>query len=242
MVNAIVVWKWRNPEYRHSYTAEHVNQKMRQMRVAYPKPHRFICITDDPRGLDPEIEVIEMPPRYTGENPTFPKGPNCFHRLWLYSEEFANIVQGRFVHIDLDTVPTGDLTELFEKEYLLTAWGGKMRDKRINGSLWVHDAGTMTYVYNDFKEVGPDEATALIREHKCKGSDQGWLQYITAEYGYEPRLLDEHDGVYSFRINIRHQLKGALPEDSKLLVFHGHPTPWHVQESGEVDWIDRYML
>ena len=231
-----IVWKWKNKEYRHEYKPEHVHTMYEQVQ-RHNGPERFICITDDPRGLSSEIETVEMPPRYDVENPTFPKGPNCFHRLWAFSDEFKEIVGDRFMHIDLDTIITHDLSWLLDTDEEFIAWGGKMRDKRANGSLWVHQTGTRSYIYDHFQEVGPHEAIKLIREANCKGSDQGWIQYCLGEFDGDVRLLDENDGVYSYRINIRHQRKCEEPDDHKLIIFHGPPTPWDVYHSPESPWL-----
>ena len=43
------------------YSADDVNRLFRQVRRHLIPPHRFICFTDDARGLDPGIEAMPLP-------------------------------------------------------------------------------------------------------------------------------------------------------------------------------------
>jgi hypothetical protein len=47
-------------------TAEYVNNLARAVRTHLTLPHRFICFTDDPRGLDEGIEVRSLPANLQG--------------------------------------------------------------------------------------------------------------------------------------------------------------------------------
>ncbi len=55
-----VTWKW-DVDGTRVFTSEHVNVLRSMIERHYPEPHTLICITDDPSGLDPRIEVFDMP-------------------------------------------------------------------------------------------------------------------------------------------------------------------------------------
>src|SRR5690606_19558477 len=84
---SVVVFKWRKPGYRSRFTAEHVNTMASMVRRHYRQSHRFMCITDDPVGLDERIEAyslwkdqLDLLYRHFGK-----RGPNCHPRLRAFS-------------------------------------------------------------------------------------------------------------------------------------------------------------
>jgi hypothetical protein len=51
---SVVTWRWKPRRgYRSSFGPETVNVLRSMVRRWYPKPHRFICVTDDPAGIEP---------------------------------------------------------------------------------------------------------------------------------------------------------------------------------------------
>jgi hypothetical protein len=60
-VLTVCCWKWKGPaNYRSQFAAEHVNVLARMVARHYAKPHRFVCITDDAEGIDPEIGIVPL--------------------------------------------------------------------------------------------------------------------------------------------------------------------------------------
>src|SRR6185369_10690146 len=58
---SVVCWKWKPSNgYRSAFGPETVNVLRAMVRRHYQKPHRFICVTDDSRGIDPGIEIIPL--------------------------------------------------------------------------------------------------------------------------------------------------------------------------------------
>ena len=59
-VITVVCWRWRAPwRYRSTYAPATVHALRRMVARHYAKPHRFLCVTDDPRGLD-GIETLPI--------------------------------------------------------------------------------------------------------------------------------------------------------------------------------------
>ena len=52
----VICMKWGS-----KFGAEYVN-RLRSMVVRHlPHPHRFVCFTEDARGIDPAVEVAPLP-------------------------------------------------------------------------------------------------------------------------------------------------------------------------------------
>lgn len=237
MIDSVVVWKWHRPPYRSTYTAEHVNTMRRMVARHYPHPHRFVCITDDAKGLDPEIEVSPFRNDFGGmRNPSYRGGPNCYPRLRAFSREFRDVAGDRFVSLDLDCVITGDLTPLFNRAEDFVAWGAPSRNgPALNGSFWLIRAGSRAKVWDRF-----DPRTSGHRAHAAgfKGSDQGWIRYCLGPRG--ATLVGAAQGVYSYKFELDRHHHGRLPENARLVVFHGKPDPWDEEAQRRSPWIQEH--
>lgn len=247
----VVTWKWKPPpQYRSQYTAEHVNTLASMVSRNIKMEYEFCCATDDPTGIDSSVRIIPLWDDYADvPNPSSDKGPSCYRRLKAFSEEAKDLIGDRFVSIDLDTVITGDVTPLWDRPDDFIIWGDTERDyhKRFiariprhmhvfqrlyNGSMWMLRAGTRQIVWQRFDPaVSPGEA---IR-HGRHGSDQGWISHVL---GPGEKVWTTHDGVYSYRNHLK-QKNGVLPEDARMVCFHGHVDPWS-SEVSSLDWIRKH--
>lgn len=82
------------------YDSEYVNKLYRGVRRHLTSvQYDFICFTEKPEGLDPEIVVQPLAENWTS--------------WWGKATLFSDLgLTGRFLYIDLDTVITGDLSDL----------------------------------------------------------------------------------------------------------------------------------
>ena len=55
-MNHVVCVKWGN-----KYVSQYANVLKNMVRRHTTLPYEFHCITDDPKGLDPDINVIKLP-------------------------------------------------------------------------------------------------------------------------------------------------------------------------------------
>src|SRR4051812_8065560 len=101
----VICWKWETPGYRSTFGPETVNVLRRMVARHYPRPHRFLCVTDATAGLDPDVEVVapwndfaEVP------SPHGKKNPSCYRRLRAFAPDIEPVFGPRFVTIDLDCV------------------------------------------------------------------------------------------------------------------------------------------
>lgn len=197
----------------------------------YPHPHEFICITDDPKGIDRDVRVIPLWTDF-GNIPS-PHGglnPSCYRRLKMFSAEARELIGERFVSLDLDCVITGDMSPLWNRPEDFVIWGDTAKGTPYNGSMLLMTAGARTKVWEDFD---PQVSPVKTRKAGLIGSDQAWIGYCL---GPKEKKWTAADGVYSYRNEI--QTKGGrLPANARIVIFHGHTDPWMPTTKERHDWV-----
>lgn len=218
---SVVTFKWSVPGYRSTFTAQHVNTMREMVRRHYPRPLRFICVTDDATGLDPAIEVV---PLWTDHadlpNITFRDGPSCYRRLKVFAKDFAAVAGERFICMDLDGVVVRDLTPVFDRPEPFVIWNPSNSRVKYCASMFMMDAGAAAYIWENFD---PARSLQLALSAGKRGSDQAWINYCV------PNAADwthNRDGVYSYRDQVMRQQRGKLPDDARVIFFCGKPDPW----------------
>lgn len=229
---SVVCWKWKpKPGYRSAYGPDQVHTLARMVARHYRRPHRFICVTDDPAGLDPAIEVIPLWEQY-GELPS-PHGgnnPSCYRRLRAFAPDAGDLFGERLVSLDLDVVLVGDVSPLWDRPEDFVIWGDTAKGTPYNGSMWLLRTGTRPRVWTEFDPV---KSPARARALGYIGSDQAW---IGAALGPNEPRWTARDGVYSYRNEIKAK-GGLLPPNARIVIFHGHVDPWHSATQRRYRWV-----
>jgi hypothetical protein len=232
-VLSFVTWLWRPPEgYRSAFAATHVNTLARMIDRHYTQPHRILCVTDQPKGIDPRVQIVpawndyaELGSPHGGYN----KNPSCYRRLRAFHPEIGDVFGERFVSMDLDTVITGDLAPLVDRPEDFIIWGETNPRSWYNGSLWMMTAGARPQVWTQFNpRRSPHEAKRAGRF----GSDQGWISYCL---GKGEATWSTADGVYSYRVHLKPQ-RSALPPNARVVNFHGEHDPWD-PDMQRIPWV-----
>lgn len=222
---SVVCWKWQPPAgYRSTFGPQTVNVLRRMVARHYPDPHRFICVTDDRDGLDPEVEVIPAWNDFASlPAPSGRRNPSCYRRLRAFAPDIAEAFGPRFVSLDLDMVIAGDLRPIWNRPEPFVIWGDTNPRTFYNGSMFLMDAGARPQVWTSFHPLtSPQQATAAGHF----GSDQGWISHCL---GPKEATWTPADGVYSFRNHLNGETahpKTALPPNARVVVFHGAVDPW----------------
>lgn len=242
MMLDVITWKWKPfRPYRTTFLSSHVNSLKNAVREKLSMPHRFSCITDDPVGLDPDIRVIPIWDTYAEvPNPSNPHNPSCYRRLRMYSEDARALIGERILSLDIDMLPTGELDPLVDRSEEFVMWGGQAMDGRdgapycwYNGSMQLLTAGSRRQVWEQFD---PLISPGLAHAARSRGSDQGWIGYIL---GPHEAKWSTTDGVYSFK---NHVLRGGgrLPQNARIVAFHGKHNPWDPDVQAAHGWIRRH--
>lgn len=223
MIDAVVTWRWAPAAgYRSTFLPETVNVLRRMVARNYPRPHRFLCVTDDPDGLDPEVEIVPAWNDYAHVlSPTgAPRNPSCYRRLRMFHPEIGRVFGDRFVSLDLDMVITGDLRPLWDRPEDIVLYGDTNPRTYYNGSMILLRAGARPQVWTEFDPVVSPQQSKAAGHH---GSDQGWISY---RLGPGEAKWSQADGVYSYRNDLAPNGASRLPADARLIVFHGNVDPW----------------
>lgn len=245
-MNTFVCWKWKSAHYDIKFEAEHVNVLAAQIRRKYRRPHRTVCITDDPEGIECETFPIwndhaELP------NPSAMDGslrlPRCFRRLKIFSGEQTDamgIPRGSPVtSLDLDVVLASDIEPLLLKHdgAPFVGWlGVGWHNSRVyNGSFFRFRAGEMAHLWDEFD---PEVSPRLALQAKYFGSDQAWISYRLA--GKAPGW-GRIDGVLSYTSNLGLRgHRGALPATARVVCFNGRRKPWDPAVQAASPWVTAF--
>lgn len=244
----VVTFKWENPGYRSKFGAEQVNTMRNMVARHYPKPHRFICITDNDDGIDRDIECFPIWADHARvPNPTWANGPSCYRRLKVFSEWFREIAGDRFVCLDLDAVIVDDMSPIFDRPEDCVTYSCAGLNGGINGSIFMMATGSRSFVWDLFDpKRSPAETTRLGH----KGSDQGWmnacLQHCSAKWtdadgiiGYKDTVALKRQ-VVGGRVQYVPGRRASLPTGARIVFFHGKPDPWDEEAQARSPWILEY--
>lgn len=92
------------------YSAAYVNVLYSACRAHITGDFRFVCLTDDAEGLLPEVEHFPIPDMGLSE---FDWKKGGWAKLSVFKPELYDIT-GRCLFLDLDSVVTGSLDEMFD--------------------------------------------------------------------------------------------------------------------------------
>lgn len=234
---SVVTWKWKPANgYRSAFGPETVNTLRAMVRRHYQAPHRFICVTDDPKGIASDVEVVPIWPDYAELPSPHGKGqPSCYRRLKAFSAEAETLFGHRFVSMDLDCVITGDMRPLWDRPEDFVIWGDTSPGTPYNGSMFLLRAGSRRQVWDDFN---PKTSPAKGRQLGYFGSDQAW---IGARLGPTEAKWSRADGVYSYRIDFKMAPRDPreLPSNARIVMFHGNIDPWS-PEAQRLPWVREF--
>lgn len=202
MIPSIVVYKWRPMSgYPLRFTSEDVNRLYARMKKHYPEMQRFICITDDAKGLDNDIEAVPIAATFAHlRNPSWRRGPGCHRKLISFSPGFEKVAGPRFAVLDIDLKPVDALGPVFNRPEDFVGWrsgreNGK-RQEQFGGALLMMNAGARRRVWDWFSK-DPEKAIAEALAAGYHGSDQAIISYVLDKDG--EAYWTEADGVYYYR-------------------------------------------
>lgn len=232
------------------FSAAEVNLLFRACRANLDRPLRFVCLTDNEDGLDPEIESRPIPD--IEQTPADWRRPGVWRKISLYHPDLHDL--GRVLFIDLDMAIVGSLEKFFEPSqgvtYLNT--GPSWRPVPRSAAL---EAGTGIFSFD------PKEQAQILADYQADptaamdgfANEQDFAAAHSTTVNYWPE-----GWIISFKRHLCHRYgvglirKPAVPHpDAAVVAFHGHPRPsdtrtrliwgvaphWHL---GRVPWIEDY--
>lgn len=206
------------------YGPEYVNRLRSMVARNLSRPHRFVCLTDDRSGIDPGIEVHDLPaigiPDFDQRVP-WTKGHG-----WLKVTSFADPLydlSGPTLFIDLDVVIVDSIDCFFEPEgefLVIKEWDKK--DETGNTSVYRYHAGRHRDMLDHLRD----------RQQEVLASVRNEQEFVTGYLARQGKLRYWPDAwCRSFKRHCVHGgLKGwfkapEIPPGAKIIAFHGKPNP-----------------
>lgn len=236
---SVVVWKWTVADRPSDFRPEYVNILAASIRRNYKLPHRFICVTDDAKGLDSSIEVLPTPAQAAllGDLPA-PRGvrfPSSYRRLWNFSAEAREVLGPRILALDIDVVVTSDLAPLLNCDtHFVSWWDERFKWRKIPGGIYALKTGSLTHVWEQFD---PDKSPKVADAAGCRGSDQGWMSYLLYP---APKSWTVHDGVWSSKWLKPTAHRKAPPQGMRIMSTPGFAKPWSPELQATYPWIKQH--
>lgn len=187
------------------------------------RPLRFVCFTDDPAGLRPEIEAkplppIDLPPSHQWK---------AWRKISLWAPELADL-SGDVLFLDLDLVVTGSIDSFFDYEpqatyCVIENWTQK-GEGIGNTSVFRLRVGAHAEVY---EELMADPAAAIRKTR----NGQTFVSRGISSMTYWPA---------SWCVSFKHTLMPRwpmnfvkvtpLPPETRVVCFTGMPNPDHARD------------
>ena len=208
----IVCMKWGT-----KFGPQYVNRLYDMVEKNLTLPHRFVCFTDDAKGLNKNIEVFPLP------KVCFEPGPERgWNKLGIFRKNLGDL-EGDALFLDLDVLILKNIDDFFkEKGDFLIIKDWDFKNYIGNSSVFRFKVGKYPDIVDYFEE-NRFQIRAQFR------NEQAYLSYAMKQKGILKYW--KKNWCVSFK---RHCLRPfplnwflfpILPKETKILIFHGHPNP-----------------
>ena len=217
-VNIICV-KWGK-----KYGPDYVNKLHSMVGRNMSRSYRFVCLTNDTTGINPDIETYPIPKIAIPEFDSAAKWTQLHG--WLKVTVFAaplHDLTGPTLFLDVDIVITGSLDEFFDipGEFIVIKEWDK-RDDTGNTSAFRFMAGAHGNLIDQLAHSLDSAQRDYRNEQEFVTSyfaRKGSLSYWPTAWCVSFKRHCMHRGIMGF-------LKPArIPQGAKIVVFHGKPNP-----------------
>jgi lipopolysaccharide biosynthesis glycosyltransferase len=198
----------------------------------------FHVFTDDVTGLPQKPDwVIHHLPKWG-----LPQIKAWWYKLEIFNPARA-LPKGRNLYLDLDVIVTGDLRDMWTfaaHDFVICRDFNRtfIRDfNQCNSSVMVWSDDSLSWVYEDFLK----NKDIIMRKHRGdqdyineKITQRSWLPDEWAlSYRWEVWRGGHKDGKTS-QYHLEEPVS-VIPEDCKMIVFHGQPKPHEITERKLID-------
>jgi len=203
--------------------AKYVNNLYKGVKRFTNKPFKFICFTNEPLKLNPDIEV--RPFRMVTREGIIP-------RMYMFSRE-AGLFGHQVLCLDLDIVIVGSLKRIMDYDGLFCA-----RSKFKMGEEWKLDGDIIGFRAGEETENllwNPFIKDVRWAEQVTGGRERYWFRRVVGD------IADRWDQVapkqiVSYKRHVRKNSDSPLPPAARIVSCHGTPRPHQIQK----EWIKQY--
>lgn len=213
----ILCMKWGT-----KYGPEYVNRLYAMVARHLRGPFKFVCFTDDGKGINPAVQCLPIPPLRLKAA----KRDGGWNKLTTFTADPADLqgISGTALFLDLDVVIVDDITPFFEVpgEFLIIHdW---KRPWRVTGnsSVYRFEIGKHADVLEEFR-ADPEGARQRFRNEQAFLSDvihrQGKLKYWDASWcaSYKYHCIA--------RWPLNYFTEPKIPKGARIIIFHGVMNP-----------------
>ena len=214
------------------YPEVSVERLYRSVKKHFPLPFDFHCFTDRPLEVDAAIQQHELP---LGK-PFF----GNWNKERIFSRGFLGLAEGSFIIcLDLDIVITGDLQFLVEQQpdepLIMASSANPKREGGGHGSVIRTRSGELPFLWEDLlaadyeslkKEIGWEGEQSWIDRYFPPGKVQRFPATRIVSFKFQCQSKGSAPlGNKMARRGITTALwkKATLPEDARIVCFHGKP-------------------
>lgn len=190
-----------------AYGPEYVNilfdMVRRNLRAGYPG--RFVCLTDDPTGLDEGIETLPLP----GDLETW------WGKLYMFKRGLFPD-GNRVVFMDLDTLIIGDIEPLLNYQGEFATLKDFYFPNQVGPAIITWKAGGVaTSIWEEWDAQG---------RPRMAGGDLVWINNL--DQGHFARRIDKlQDLLPGYFCSFKADCHPYPPKGVKVVCFHGQPKP-----------------
>lgn len=220
------------------YPAQYVNTLYNMCKRHCTYDFTFVCLTDDPTNLNPNITTVELPPGIQG----------WWAKPYMFSNELGLV--GQILYMDLDVVVGASIDKLFT--YKADNWciirdflrSQRTEWKKYNSSVVRFTSGELNQLWLDFTDNQRDIQKRFrgdqdyiwdwaMRNKKAEFFPDQWIR----SWKWEVRSSKEwatpikSPGYRTLKV-----IENVVPpEDCCIAVFHGDPNPSNCKDPWVVD-------
>ena len=225
MKNVLCV-KWGN-----KFSAEYVNKLYSMVERHLSLPHRFVCLTEDPTGLNSEIETKPLLRKEL---------KHSYTKFELFEKELHDIT-GQILFLDLDVVINNSIDDLFLFEPDAKFVGIKdWQVGCINASCMRFNVGEHSYIIENWFEA---LRTRFTVEEYFDPSLNGKKNLYHDLNSFPPtvyrgdqewttnQLKDHNVDITYYPSDWLQSYTCGYDMNAKVVVFHGTPKPHEVENT-----------
>ena len=215
------------------YPAKYVNVLYAMVKRNLTKPFRFICLTDDKKGLHNDIDVFDIPSLALNNGPE-----RGWDKLTSFISPFYDIT-GTVLFLDLDVVIVDNIDSFFEEEgdfLIIRDW---VLDGVIgNSSVYRYEAGK----YLDILEYFKENYSTIIKQYR---NEQAYLSYYVQQHYQLSYWPDTWCKSFKYHCVEKFPKQWFVApkkaEGAKIIVFHGNPNPPDAIEGVNSKWYRKVL-
>ncbi|MGB5325897.1 MAG: hypothetical protein WBN40_10800, partial [Pseudomonadales bacterium] len=194
------------------YSPDYVERLASAVSKHLTVDYEFVCLTD--RSNEFSVNTLPI--------------PLDLKSWWGKVALFSDLIADRILFFDLDTVITGNIDDFANYQGDLALI--KPFYRNTGYASGVMNIGPMAHRKAwDLFAKSPKKAIAYCKKHAepaWNHGDQRWLEFAAKGADYWQALLPGQ--LVSYKVHC--QASGRLPENARVLCFHGKPDPHEVRD------------